>query len=159
MKNYPACKVSNGLICFLCLFSEFIPYVFQILSLLIELHKDSVPDTYMALFPHLLTPLLWERPGNIPPLVRLLQAYMEKGAKQVEPERLVSFFLLAFLGKLMIFLSSDDKKNPEKLSRMQRVNLSLILYLSSYFVFVSSIYLITYTDENIVSDQYNKYEI
>ena len=82
------------------LFSEFIPYVFQILSLLIELHKDSVPDTYMALFPHLLTPLLWERPGNIPPLVRLLQAYMEKGAKQVEPERLVSFSLITICHSL-----------------------------------------------------------
>ena len=70
--------------------SEFIPYVFQILSLLIELHKDSVPETYMQLFPHLLTPLLWERPGNIPPLVRLLQAFIEKGAKQIEPEKLVS---------------------------------------------------------------------
>ena len=75
-------------------FSEFIPYVFQILSLLIELHKDTVPETYMQLFPHLLTPLLWERPGNIPPLVRLLQAYIEKGAKQIEPEKLVSLCLL-----------------------------------------------------------------
>lgn len=71
------------------LFSEFIPYVFQILSLLIELHTDTIPDTYLQLFPHLLTPLLWERPGNIPPLVRLLQAYIAKGAKQIEPERLV----------------------------------------------------------------------
>lgn len=73
--------------------SEFIPYVFQILSLLIELHRESVPDTYMQLFPHLLTPLLWERPGNIPPLVRLLQAYIEKGARQIEPEKLVSWYV------------------------------------------------------------------
>lgn len=65
--------------------------MFQILSLLIDYHQGgSVPDTYMALFPHLLAPALWERPGNIPPLVRLLQAYIEKGAKQIEPEKLVS---------------------------------------------------------------------
>ena len=44
----------------------------------------------MQLFPHLLAPLLWERPGSIPPLVRLLQAYISKGSKQIEPERLVS---------------------------------------------------------------------
>lgn len=64
--------------------------MFQILSLLIELHTDGIPDTYMQLFPHLLVPLLWERPGNIPPLVRLLQAYIAKGAQQIEPDRLVS---------------------------------------------------------------------
>lgn len=37
----------------------------------------------MALFPHLLQPVLWERTGNIPPLVRLLQAYLEKGAAAI----------------------------------------------------------------------------
>ena len=91
-------------------FSEFIPYVFQILSLLIELHKDTVPETYMVLFPHLLTPLLWERPGNIPPLVRLLQAYIEKGAKQVEPERLVSYisFLKSNSHRMPITTATDD---------------------------------------------------
>lgn len=44
----------------------------------------------MALFPHLMAPALWERPGNIPPLVRLLQAYIEKGGKQIETEKVVS---------------------------------------------------------------------
>ena len=72
------------------------PYVFQILSLMLEMHSTPVPDTsmtfYMALFPHLLLPMLWERPGNIPPLVRLLQAYIEKGASQIEAERVVSLF-------------------------------------------------------------------
>ena len=75
---------------FRSLFTEFIPYVFQILSLLLEMHTDSVPAPYMALFPHLLMPVLWERMGNIPPLVRLLQAYVEKGAKQIEAANLVS---------------------------------------------------------------------
>ena len=54
-------------------FSEFMPYVFQILSLMLELHSSSIPESYLALFPHLLQPVLWERLGNIPPLVRLLQ--------------------------------------------------------------------------------------
>ena len=31
-------------------------------------------QAYMVVFPPLLTPLYWERPGNIPPLTRLLQA-------------------------------------------------------------------------------------
>merc|ERR1712050_27561 len=44
---------------------EFIPYVFQIMSLLLEMHKTSVPEPYMQLLPFLITPVLWERPGNI----------------------------------------------------------------------------------------------
>ncbi|EMP35747.1 Exportin-2 [Chelonia mydas] len=62
---------------------EFIPYVFQVMSLLLEMHKNDIPSSYMALFPHLLQPVLWERTGNIPPLVRLLQAYLEKGANTI----------------------------------------------------------------------------
>lgn len=62
---------------------EFIPYVFQVMSLLLEMHKNEIPSSYMALFPHLLQPVLWERTGNIPPLVRLLQAYLERGASTI----------------------------------------------------------------------------
>ena len=79
------------------LFSEFIPYVFQILSLMLEMQTSSVPEAYMALFPHLLLPILWERPGNIPPLVRLLQAFIEKGSGQIEAERVVSLLRPWFL--------------------------------------------------------------
>eukprot|EP00116_Pleurobrachia_bachei_P015934 sb/3476196/ len=53
--------------------TEFIPYVFQVLSLMLELQNRPIPGQYMALFPFLLTPLLWERPGSIPPLTRLIQ--------------------------------------------------------------------------------------
>lgn len=59
------------------------PYVFQVMSLLLEMHKDEIPNSYMALFPHLLQPVLWERTGNIPPLVRLLQAYLERGSNTI----------------------------------------------------------------------------
>lgn len=62
---------------------EFMPYVFQILSLLLEIHECPVPEPYMMLFPCILAPTLWERPGSIHPLVRLLQAYIEKGSQQV----------------------------------------------------------------------------
>uniref|UniRef100_W5LAP3 Exportin-2 n=1 Tax=Astyanax mexicanus TaxID=7994 RepID=W5LAP3_ASTMX len=62
---------------------EFVPYVFQVMSLLLEIHTNNIPSSYMALFPHLLQPVLWERTGNIPPLVRLLQAYLEKGGATI----------------------------------------------------------------------------
>ena len=69
---------------------EFIPYVFQLLSLLLELHTESVPDAYMQMLPNLLLPPLWERLANIPPLVRLLQAFVEKGSGQIETDKVVS---------------------------------------------------------------------
>ncbi|XP_032826379.1 exportin-2 [Petromyzon marinus] len=59
---------------------EFIPYVFQVMSLLLEMRGAEVPPSYMELFPHLLQPTLWERVGNVPPLVRLLQALLEKAS-------------------------------------------------------------------------------
>jgi hypothetical protein len=55
------------------LFQEFHPYVFQIFAQLIELHPGALPDMYIKIFPPLLSPVFWERPGNVPALVRLLQ--------------------------------------------------------------------------------------
>jgi CAS/CSE protein, C-terminus len=85
-------------------FTEFIPYVFQVLALLLEMHADgSISAPYLALFPHLLLPALWSRDGNIPPLVRLLQAYIGKGVLQMEADKLVcdlakvGLFLILFM--------------------------------------------------------------
>ncbi|XP_050356310.1 exportin-2 [Nymphalis io] len=59
---------------------EFMPYVFQMLSLLLELRGSggagSAPELYAALLPCLLAPPLWERPANVRPLVRLLCAFV-----------------------------------------------------------------------------------
>lgn len=86
---------------------EFIPYVFQILSMLLEQHSGSVPETYMTMFPFLLTPLLWERPGNIPPLVRLLQSIIQKGANQIEESKLSG--LLGVFQKLIASKTHDHE--------------------------------------------------
>jgi hypothetical protein len=40
---------------------EFAPYVFQLLSQMIEIHPAALPPAYMSIFPALLVPLLWER--------------------------------------------------------------------------------------------------
>ncbi len=66
--------------------SEFLPYVFQILSLLLELRPLPVPQLYMVIYPLLLTPTLWERNGNVPALVRLLQAFIQKAPADVTKE-------------------------------------------------------------------------
>ncbi|CAI7733044.1 unnamed protein product [Closterium sp. NIES-53] len=66
---------------------EFAPYAFQLLALLIESRSAPpllpLPAAYMALFPALISPTLWERAGNVPALVRLLQAYLQKASKEI----------------------------------------------------------------------------
>lgn len=64
---------------------EFMPYVFQIQSLLIEQYKpgQQVSPVYMEMFPFLLSPALWETPANIAPLVRLLQGCIKHGHDQI----------------------------------------------------------------------------
>jgi CAS/CSE protein, C-terminus len=52
---------------------EFHPYVFQILAQLLELRPGQFSAAYTALFPPLMLPQLWERRGNVPALVRLVQ--------------------------------------------------------------------------------------
>ena len=64
---------------------EFLPYVFQILSLLLEVHSGTIPGPYMELFQFLLIPALWESPANVRALVRLLQVtfyenYLQRGS-------------------------------------------------------------------------------
>jgi exportin-2 (importin alpha re-exporter) len=57
--------------------------VFQIFSQLIELRPAPLPSSYMQMLRPLLSPVLWERPGNIPPLVRLIKAYLSKAAQEI----------------------------------------------------------------------------
>ena len=50
--------------------AEFTPYVLQVLAQLLEARTGRSPS-YVTLFPPLLMPAMWERPGNIPALVSL----------------------------------------------------------------------------------------
>lgn len=43
----------------------------------------AIPEPYMQLLPCLLAPILWERPANISPLVRLLSAFITQAAPQI----------------------------------------------------------------------------
>ena len=62
---------------------EFAPYVFQLLSQMIESHPSALPASYMGIFPALLVPMLWDRSANVTPLVRLLEAYLRKAPNEV----------------------------------------------------------------------------
>lgn len=77
---------------------EFMPYVFQMLALLLEVREstNTIPDSYWALFPCLLTPTLWDRPGNVTPLIKLICAFIRQGSPQVAAlQKLVRFKFLA----------------------------------------------------------------
>ena len=58
--------------------SEYIPYVFQILAQMLELHATDVPGEYVTLLPFLLTLAIWQQKGSIPGLVKLLKAFLAK---------------------------------------------------------------------------------
>ena len=88
--------------------AEFLPYIFQILSLLLELRPLPVPPLYMTIYPHLLTPLLWERSGNVPALVRLLQAFIEKAPDDIVADNRLSN-LLGVFQKLIASKTNDHE--------------------------------------------------
>jgi exportin-2 (importin alpha re-exporter) len=88
---------------------EFIPYVFQILSLLMEYTPiGNISDAYIVLLPCLLAPVLWERPANISPLVRLLSAFTVHAAPQIVAQDKVGGFLGVFQ-KLIASKSNDHE--------------------------------------------------
>ncbi|OCF55372.1 importin-alpha export receptor [Kwoniella mangroviensis CBS 10435] len=64
--------------------AEFIPYIFQILAQLLELHPPtSLPASYQALTGPLLNAQLWEQRGNIPALIRIWKACLQRGASSI----------------------------------------------------------------------------
>ncbi|EFP76090.2 importin-alpha export receptor [Puccinia graminis f. sp. tritici] len=78
---------------------DFSPFVFQILSQMLELHtnhSEPLSDYYNDLLPPLLTPTLWELRGNVPALVRLLRAYLSAGAPRIVAENRISAMLGVF---------------------------------------------------------------
>ncbi|XP_001862266.2 exportin-2 [Culex quinquefasciatus] len=87
---------------------EFMPYVFQMLSLFLEIRegKSSIPDTYLSLFPCLLAPALWERPGNVTPLIRLLCAFVRQASPQISADGKLNGVLGVF--QKMIASKSND---------------------------------------------------
>jgi exportin-2 (importin alpha re-exporter) len=84
--------------------SEFVPYVFQILSQLLELHPvNELPEAYSNLLGPLLTAALWEQRGNVPALVRLWRALLRRGASQIVGANQVQ----ALLGVFQKLISSN----------------------------------------------------
>ncbi|GBE78774.1 Importin-alpha re-exporter [Sparassis crispa] len=62
---------------------QYIPYVFQVLAQMLDLHTDDVPVAYRSLVPFLLTPASWQQKGSIPGLVKLLKVFLSRDTKQM----------------------------------------------------------------------------
>lgn len=64
--------------------AEFTPYIFQILSQLLEYHViASVPVAYNQLFELFLTPDLWDKNANIQPMTRFLLAFIKRASDHI----------------------------------------------------------------------------
>ena len=74
---------------------EFTPFVFQILSQLLEI-RESASETYLKILPSLLEPHIWENTGNIPGLVRLLTLYLKKSQELIIKQGYLEKFLGIF---------------------------------------------------------------
>ena len=66
-----------------CRTTEYIPYVFQILAQMLDLHKGEIPAEYRSLLPVLLTPASWQQKGSIPGLVKLLKTFLSHDANSI----------------------------------------------------------------------------
>lgn len=58
--------------------AEFMPYVFQLYALLLDVRPAPLPDFYVGLLRPLLDATLWSRTANVPALTRLLRTYIKK---------------------------------------------------------------------------------
>ena len=114
--------------------SEFLPYMFQILSQLLEVRPLPVPQAYITIYPLLLAPVLWEHTGNIPALVRLLQAFIEKAPSNVcEGEKLMH--LLGVFQKLIASKANDHEGFHLLGSMVEHLNMDLLsTHLKSVFI-------------------------
>ncbi|XP_019091483.1 PREDICTED: exportin-2-like [Camelina sativa] len=63
--------------------TEFLPYAFQLLAQLVELSRPPLSKTYKQIFEVLLEPKSWEVRGNVPALVPLLKAFLQKVCHEV----------------------------------------------------------------------------
>ncbi|KAJ4892444.1 Exportin-2 [Raphanus sativus] len=88
--------------------AEFLPYAFQLLAQLVELNRPPLSPNYMQIFLLLLSPESWKRSGNVPALVRLLQAFLQKAPHEVTQENRLNQ-VLGIFNKLVAAPSTDEQ--------------------------------------------------
>lgn len=77
--------------------AEFVPFVFQIFALLLELNpSNQVSGDFKMLIEAVLAPGPWETRGNVPPLSRFISAIIPKAAEEIKAEKKLEPFLAIF---------------------------------------------------------------
>mmetsp|Transcript_6873 Transcript_6873/g.12139 ORF Transcript_6873/g.12139 Transcript_6873/m.12139 type:complete len:959 (+) Transcript_6873:172-3048(+) len=120
--------------------SELTSYVYQMLALLLELRPTGPSAGYLDLFPRLLTPVLWENRGDVPGLVRLLQAFLQRAAAETVGADKTS--LQGLLGVFQFLLAS---KSTSDLSMVLITCLVEFLPVEAYREFLPDILKYTLT--------------
>ncbi|GAB4838288.1 hypothetical protein Ancab_027816 [Ancistrocladus abbreviatus] len=87
--------------------TEFLPYAFQLLAQLVELNRQ-LPPHYMPVFEVLLLPESWKKSANVPALVRLLQAFLQKAPHELNREETLSK-VLGIFNRLVQSSSTDEQ--------------------------------------------------
>lgn len=85
-----------------------IPYIFQTLSVMLDNQKADIPDPYFQLLPFIVLPALWERPGYVASMIRLLQSFVEKASPRIVKEGKLSA-ILGIFNKLNISRAHDHE--------------------------------------------------
>ncbi|XP_057771419.1 exportin-2-like [Salvia miltiorrhiza] len=76
--------------------TEFFPYAFQLLALLVDFTRSPLPENYMKFFEILLLQDSWKKSANVPSLVRLLQAFLRKAPHELNQQGCLSNILGIF---------------------------------------------------------------
>ncbi|BES95153.1 CAS/CSE protein, C-terminus [Nesidiocoris tenuis] len=87
---------------------EFVPYVMQLLSMMLEFHPD-ISGPYLGLYPCLLSPGIWERTGNIKGLCRLIRSYIKKANEAQFKDQIKLPAILGIFQKLISMKSNDHE--------------------------------------------------
>ncbi|XP_065860166.1 exportin-2 [Euphorbia lathyris] len=88
--------------------TEFLPYAFQLLAQLVELRRPPISSNYIQIFTLLLIPETWKRNSNVPALVRLLQAFLQKIPHELNQEGRLGQ-VLGIFNKLVASPSTDEQ--------------------------------------------------
>lgn len=136
---------------------QYIPYVFQLLAQMLELHTSDVPPAYRELLPFLLTPASWQQKGSIPGLVKLLKAFLARDGRQMVatgqymsvlavvqqrliPSKINDGWGFELLQAVMQYIPPADLKSSIRaimitlLTRMQTSKTDKYVYHFTYFV-------------------------
>ena len=85
------------------------PYVFQLFAALLEKSPSStLPPAYQALIGPILAPPVWEQRGNVPALVRLLNAILALAANEMQNNNQI-IHVLGIFQKLVAAKSTESQ--------------------------------------------------